>query len=462
MRGASLLRLLGRDLRRDGSALAVAGFGIAAGTAALAFFLALGLGVRKALIGRVFVVDQIELQPKKGADPGMVGLLLGAQTPAIPPATVDVLAKVKGVLHVYPKLRFAFPASAKGGKEALGRDVGTSELPGDGIDPALVAPELTPPGVFHDPLEHPGPACVEDKTCPAHQYCEKPSDAVLGACSDPVPVLVSPYLVALFDKAIAPAHGLAPIGRSAIEQASKATFVMKVGESVFGRSKTGAARAMKVKIVGLSLRALDLGATLPLPVVRRLNREYAGEASVTAFSSVLVQVADGGRLAEVVRVGEGLGLEPKDTRARDVAVLITAITALLSLVAAVMLTLAGANIAGTFRTLSLSRRREIALYRALGASQTDVQTWLLALAASIGLAGGLSGLVAARALAAIADWLARTRLPDFPFKPETFFAFPASIALSALGVAVAFALLGAVGPARRSAKVDPARALAGG
>lgn len=461
MRGSALLRLLGRDVRRDGSALAVAGFGIAAGTAALAFFLALGLGVRKAVVGRVFVVDQIELQPKKGADPGMVGLLLGAQTPSIPPATVDVLAKVRGVRHVYPKLRFAFPASAKGGAEALGRDVGTSELPGDGIDPALVSPELTPPGVFHDPLDHPGPACVEDKQCAAPQYCEKPSAAPLGACSDPVPVLVSPYLVELFDKAIAPAHGLAPIGRSAIERASKAIFVMKVGESVFGRSKTGAPRTMKVRIVGLSLRALDLGATLPLPVVRRLNREYAGEASVTAFSSVLVQVDDGARLAEVVRVGEGLGLEPKDTRARDVAVLITAITALLSLVAGVMLTLAGANIAGTFRTLSLSRRKEIALYRALGASEGDVTGWLLALAAAIGVTGGVSGLVAARVLAALGDHLARTRLPDFPFKPETFFAFPGGLVAAALGAAVVFALLGALGPARRSAKVDPARALAG-
>src|SRR6202012_5780337 len=77
VRLASLLDLVRRDLGRTRGALVTSGFGIAAGTAALVFFLALGLGVRAVLLGEVFPIDQVELEPPKGKDPGLLGLLLG-------------------------------------------------------------------------------------------------------------------------------------------------------------------------------------------------------------------------------------------------------------------------------------------------------------------------------------------------------------------------------------------------
>jgi putative ABC transport system permease protein len=55
--------------------------------------------------------------------------------------------------------------------------------------------------------------------------------------------------------------------------------------------------------------------------------------------------------------------------------------------------------------------------------------------------------------------VARTGLPDFPFKPATFFHFqPGHIALG-VAVALAAALIGAFFPARAAARLDPAKAL---
>src|SRR5512144_209979 len=90
---AALASLVRRDLGRTRGALVTSGFGIAAGTAALVFFLALGLGVRAVLLGEVFPVDQVELEPPKAADPGMLGLLLGGTStpPGIPEADVEKL-----------------------------------------------------------------------------------------------------------------------------------------------------------------------------------------------------------------------------------------------------------------------------------------------------------------------------------------------------------------------------------
>lgn len=78
---------------------------------------------------------------------------------------------------------------------------------------------------------------------------------------------------------------------------------------------------------------------------------------------------------------------------------------------------------------------------------------------AIGLCGGLLGGAVARGGALLVDWLARTRLPAFPFKPESFFAFPVWIGVGAVAAGLAAALLGALVPARTAVRVDPSRIL---
>jgi len=441
--------------------LVTSGFGIAAGTAALVFFLALGLGVRHVLLGDIFPIDKVELEPQKAADPGLLGLLMADAKPAgIAADKIALLRAAPEVQTLYPKLRFSFPMSARGGKELLGRDVGTSEMIGDGIDPALVQDELKDSLPFEDPLKHPGPPCKATEDCTAPQYCERVSGEDSGVCSDPVPVVVSRYLLEIFDKSLAPAHGLPPVGQTLLNQAHIVVFRLWLGESLLGKSKHGSPRHVNARVAGISTRAIDIGITIPLEVVRRWNREYTGQDTADEYSSVLVQVRNKDQVSRVITLGGELGLEPKDTRARDVSVLVTSVMALLGLVAGIILIVSASNIAYTFRVLVNDRRSEIALYRAIGASARDMVAWLLGLALAVGITAGAIGVGIARVVAIGADYLARTRLPDFPFKPHTFFAFPLELVLGALGFAALFALLGAYGPARRAGKVDPAAALA--
>jgi ABC-type lipoprotein release transport system permease subunit len=114
------------------------------------------------------------------------------------------------------------------------------------------------------------------------------------------------------------------------------------------------------------------------------------------------------------------------------------------------------------RSLSASvrgRAREIAVLQALGATPSDVHRVVLLEGGMIGLAGGLAGTLLAFGLSILANRLALRLLPDFPFRPETFFAFPAW--LPALGVLVPAlaAVLGALAPAAAAARIEPARTL---
>jgi putative ABC transport system permease protein len=458
MRLAALGNMVRGELRRTRGPLVTAGFGIAVGVAALVFFLALGLGARRVLLGDVFPIDQVELEPKK-TSVGLISLLAGKHEPeGIDAAEVDQIKSFDGVREVYPKLRFRFPSMAKGGKEVLGTEIGTHEMVGDGIDPALVTGPDAPKG-FSDPMDHPGRECKADPDCDERQYCERPSGAPAGRCSDPVPALVSHYLVELFDHAVAPAHGLPPVAGTLIARAQGVSFEMTLGTSLLGVARQGETRKAKIRVVGISPKAIDLGVTLPVEVVRRWNREYAGETAGSRYSSVVVKVADAGDAGHVIDAASRLGLVPHDTRARDVSVLVSGVLALLVLVASVILAVAALNIAHTFRMLVAERLREIGLYRALGASAADIGSWLVSLALLVGALSGLVGALVARGGALIADWRAATDLPDFPFKPDSFFVFPWWIWLLAVAFAAFFALLGALGPARRAARTDPASAL---
>ena len=59
------------------------------------------------------------------------------------------------------------------------------------------------------------------------------------------------------------------------------------------------------------------------------------------------------------------------------------------------------------------------------------------------------------------DALSSRLLPPFPFKPESFFSFPAWVLLGGVALGLLAALAGAYFPARAAAATDPARTLAG-
>jgi len=57
------------------------------------------------------------------------------------------------------------------------------------------------------------------------------------------------------------------------------------------------------------------------------------------------------------------------------------------------------------------------------------------------------------------DFVSARYLPDFPYKPDSYFEFGVLLLLGALFFAVGFCVLGAYLPARRAARMEPARVL---
>jgi putative ABC transport system permease protein len=126
-------------------------------------------------------------------------------------------------------------------------------------------------------------------------------------------------------------------------------------------------------------------------------------------------------------------------------------TLVLVAIASISLTVAGVGIMNVMLVAVAERRREIGLLKAVGAGTGQILGVFLAEAAVLATLGGAVGL--------LVGWLATTAFvrlyPSFPAAAPPW-AIAASLAV-AVGVGVAAGTL----PARRAARLDPVRALAG-
>ncbi len=469
MTSRALLGLVRLNLRRSRRSFILSAIGVAIGIASLTFFLALSGGAERVL-EKIFPVGQIEIIPKKSSLGGPLDVLsLGGPRP-LDDAFVDALEKRGEVERVFRRMKLAFPARAWGGQALLGREV-RAELIAEGLEVTATAGDDLGPLPFRGP---PDPstlrACNADTECNAGEYC--PWDS--HRCETPVPAVISPFLIEIYNGTIAKAHGLPQIGSLLASRFRGLTFTGELGRSFLGpnvgkllgglgtKTTTNAEpHQRKFMLVGISRAASPLAVSVPIEYVRAWNREYAGEAASHELSSVVAVMKQGKRSTALVAFARDRGYDIADSGAEQAGLAITLVTALFALVSLAILLVAGMNIAHSFFRAVAERRRELGLLRALGATERDLSSLLLTEAAALGVAGGVLGVLVARLGAAAIDFAAQRFVPSFPFKPESFFVFSLGTLSIGLGASVVACLLGALLPARLAARVDPAAALQG-
>jgi hypothetical protein len=299
--------------------------------------------------------------------------------------------------------------------------------------------------------------CSRDEQCGEDAYCDGSLSFSGGKCQPYIPVLVSPYVVELYNGAFRRSYGLPKINPDSL---TGLAFEMDFGASTFRPSNLPPIRE-RMRLAGVSDKAIPLGVTLPLGEVRRLNTALGGPGAGERYHSAVIEVRSKDTVPGVVEAMEAMGLEVRDRGARRAAFATAVIMVVLALVGGVLIAVAAAHIMHVFYLVVMVRRREIGLLRAVGARRGDIRVLLVAEAAVIGMAAGVVGIVAAVVGASAADAFAAGRVPDFPFKPESFFAFSPLLLATVLALAVVACVIGALPPAYRAASGDPSEALAG-
>lgn len=468
MRDSRLAALVFRNLQRSKNHFLAASVGIVVGIATFAFFLALGLGVRDVVLGKIFPLDQLEIVPKS-LDVDVGPLRLGVSHDAIDDEKVAELEEIEGVARAYPKMRLTVPTIGVGGEEILGSDL-RSELVADGINPDLVKADIGRGFRFADLDSEKEPvSCTSDADCGEDMYCGNPVGALVPreggtpggieqVCRNYIPVLASEHVVELYNGALRRAHGFPKINPDAV---LGFTFDLTFGASMVGASNRDQVIEAKARLVGFSRKAIALGITMPIEYVQRLNVAFDNEEAATRFHSVILMVPEKDNVASVAKAVEDMGLAVADTGAEEAALLISIFMLIFGLVSAIIVGIAAVNITHVFFMLVYERQHEIGIMRAVGASRGDIARIVLGEAAVLGLVAGVVGILLAFAAGEVFDLVSAQYVPDFPYKPTTYFRFPWWLLLSSLGFSVGFCVLGAALPARRAARMEPAHVLSG-
>ena len=441
------------DLRRHWRHFAAASVGIVIGVASLTFFLALGFQVRGLLLGQVFPSDLLEVAPAS-SDIDIFALRLDLGRDALGEADLEALAALEGVEAVYPKMRLTVPAMASGGTSLFGAGMQT-EIVADGIDPELVDGDASPAFV---PVVRDGTAvsCREDASCGEGLYCERGGFGP-GVCRPFIPVLVSPYVIELYNGAFRRAYNLPKINPAAL---TGMVFEMSFGASSF-RPSTQPPIVERMRLAGVSERAIPLGVTIPLGEVRRLNGLLDSPEAGERFHSAIIKLNSAKALPSVVQAVEERGLSVRDRGARRAALVTAVVVFAVGLVGVVLLAISAAHIMHVFYLVVMIRRRELGLLRAVGATRNDVKALLILESAVVGLLAATVGVAIAWMAARVADIVAATQVPDFPFKPESFFALSPLLMGSVVVATVAICVVAALPPALRAVNGDPSEALSG-
>ena len=428
-RARGLLWIALATLRADRRGALVNAAAACLGAAALVFFLALGIGVARAT-QRMFPADARLVEVVPGAV-ALGGVLGGGKLDA---EAAGRLAALPGVAAVFPRVSLRVPVAAPGPPRGLDYNWPpgmTVQLPVVGVAPELVAADVRAGLSFEDP----------------------------GPGSDrPVPVMLSRRLLEIYDKTIAPAWGVRrlPPGLSVVGL----QLPVKVGFSIVPQKTEDHVYETRLQLVGLSDRVPIYMMAMPLATVRRLHAEY-GKAD-QGYTQVTVLARRPGDVPALTAAVRRMGFsvdEGERATAERVGTVVVVTTGALVFLAVAMCALAALAIAQSLSASVRGRTREIAVLEALGASPADVRRIVLAEGAIVGLVGGVLGALLAALLASLADRAALSLLPDFPFRPETFVAFPGWLAALGVALPAVAAVLGALAPAAAAARVDPARTL---
>lgn len=427
MKLRGLLRLASLNLRADSRGALLNAGATCAGAAALVFFVSLGLGVgeatRRMFPGEARIVQVVPAAVSLGGALG--GGKLGDEALAR-------LRSLAGVAEAWPKLNLRVPLAASRAPEGLAVNWPPSlviQIPGVGVPRAMVAQDLAPGAPFEDP----GP-------------------------DGPIPVVLSPRLLEVYNRTIAPSWNVRqlPPARALVGL----QIPVRVGYSIVPLKTEDRVYDARLALSGFSDRVPVYAAALPLPLVQRLDREYGKQDQ--GYSGVALLAArqdDVPAISAAVR-RMGFAIDESDRAvAERVGLAVTVTTGALASLALLMCALAALAIAQSLFASVRARVKEIAILEAVGATPADVRALLITEAALTGLAGGVVGTVIAWLGALAADRAALRYLPDFPFKPQTFFAFPGWALTLGIGVALVASVLGAIAPSAAAARIDPARNL---
>ena len=361
--------------------------GLAVGMFALGLSVVAGLGLGFSLqvhLRSLFPAQRIVLHPKS-----IEALWLKFNASSITPATVAKVRALPGVARVSPEATVRFPISAAG--ELLGNAMQTA-ISVSGVEPWLMGDEVSTATMQWDPTS-----------------------------TKPVPAVLSYYFLDLYNMGLAEGNGLPKFSASAIVGKH---ITLLLGESTITENKGSKTLNLRSQIVGLTRDPDLLGLILPLNAVEAMNA-WDGIAD-KQYRALHVELTSPQAVEAIQKELPKLGLEMRDRMApwRRALAFVWLIGIGFVMLGLLVFILAIAYMASAVTWMLAERRRDLAIFRALGATSRQVAALVateIALTCLIGIGLGLSIAVG---LTLTGNHYYHVWRADRAFLPDNLFAVP--------------------------------------
>ncbi len=386
MRPSALAFLLTAAMRGKRMRNAAVMGGLTVGMLALGLSTVAGLGTSRSLqrhLEALFPDQRIVVTPAT-----VELLMLQADAITITPETVAAVRALPGVVRLSPEATVRFPLSAKG--NLMGKTYST-DLTVTGIEPWLLGEEA-------------------------------PEDFSYDSEADSQPTVLSHYFLDLYNTALAESNSLPKFNASAIIGRH---IVLKLGESTMHlREETRRTREVKTHIAGLTRNPDLLGLLVPLEVVEEFNAWYGIEDK--CYRALHVELVDSEAVEALKPVLAAMNLEVRDRMApwRKALTVVRLVGIAFMALGVLVFGLALAYLGSVITWMLSERRRELALFRALGASPRQVMTLLATEVGTISFLGIGAGIALAAAVLYYGNGVYLEWRAGRVFLPEALFAVP--------------------------------------
>lgn len=393
--------------------------------AALTVFTGINEGIKNtgtAQVARQNDLNEITVRAKT-KNPGLASFFTEKNDKKITQASVDEIAKIQGIKNIYKEIQFNDFSSLE--IDLLGFGM-TTDILVFGAPKGLIEGDLANKNVW-------------DRT------------------TEPYPVIIPRKLINAYNVLIANPQNLPTIGEKDLIGKQLSYYP---NHSTFFTTSTAQTAPIKLEVVGFSDKVNLLGITMSDKIVEELNNKYS-DGNTGNYLDLFVETDSFGDVPRVAQEIEKLGYSTEYYQ-KDLERLsgqLAKLSVSLGIISFIIFLLAGITIVSNFLASIIERRREIGLFRAIGATKFHIKKLILMEAGMMGLAGSLLGLFAGMLTG---YFLNKSVLSDFSslvFTPDSIFQFTALSITEIILFGVLLSLAAAYIPAAKAAKMNPFQAL---